>query len=325
MYLRKLIREKILCNDFIITNPDGEKVKTGDFREEFNTLRSYLVNNIPEDRSVAIKLPKDHRYFMVILACMETGVPYIPLKEDFPAHRIEQIKDDSNFYLIIDENKINKILTDSKTSFESRDTKGENPLYIIFTSGSTGRPKGVVISRAAAENYFRWIISLFPNMGVRDNLLQITDFSFDISLNDIALFLGRGPSLFFSSFDGNPFELASNIREYRITAVSTVPNNFNMYLDDRIMEKTTPKTLKYCLIGGARFSFGLYKKCEKHLFKDCHVYNLYGPTECTIYTHIKKIMFNKSDLSKKNISIGRPIINMSSLIIDESNEEWPQK
>ena len=84
-------------------------------------------------------------------------------------------------------------------------------------------------------------------------------------LIDVGLFLYKGATLHFSNFTGNIFTLAYEIEIKRISFLNTVVNNFNMLLEDSIFDRGDFGSLKSVVMGGGRFTYGLYEKCKKHL------------------------------------------------------------
>lgn len=290
----------------------GEFVPAETIILEYQKITSFLAKNAINDKSVGIKQTKDYRYLLTMLACMEIGIPYVPMKNDFPSDRVEQIREDAEFNLIVDDALVSSIVASDQIHCDHvKEVSDRSPLYMIFTSGSTGKPKGVVISRGAASNFSKWMQTYFKEITENDRMLQVTQFTFDISLVEIFIFLEKNVSLYFSKFDQDIFKLAYEIEQYKITALSTVPNNLNMLLEDFLVGRADYSSLKELMIGGARFSYGLYEKCLRHL-KESNVYNFYGPTECTIYSHIKKMDYSKSDLNDHNISIGTPVSNVTA-------------
>jgi len=76
------------------------------------------------------------------------------------------------------------------------------------------------------------------------------------------------------------------------------------------------------MIGGSRFSYGLYEKCLNSFDKTANIYNVYGPTESTVYSHGHKLTFDESvDCHEKNISIGTTLPGVGCRISDQ-NELW---
>ena len=279
-----------------------------DTSQVYLNIRNALLKANKGFQPVGIRLPKEPEYFLCILACMELGIPYVPLKEDFPESRIKEISEDADIGLFIDSEFLSEIQTDKHIAADvnNRKLSDDMPLYIIFTSGSTGRPKGVVISRGAFVSYLNWLEQYIKDVDAEDRLLQVTEFTFDISLIDLVLFLTKKPSIYFTDFGGAIFKMAQEIAKYKITTINTVPNNINMLLSDFIATKADFTSLRCVMIGGARLSYGLYNKLSQY-FKDKFVSNFYGPTEFTIYSHAKKIEFSEQeDCRDSNVSIGIP-------------------
>jgi amino acid adenylation domain-containing protein len=328
VYIRQLIETRLNGNDFKFFDCQKQLVSMEKVRKEYNAIKNYLLDHHSSEKDcLAIKLTKDYRYLLTMLACMEIGIPYIPMKSDYPENRIEQIKEDSKFTLLVTDQNIEILVSYSQQSIiKLSEISPERAMYIIFTSGSTGRPKGVIIQRKAATNFFQWMDAYFPNVTKQDRLLQVTEFTFDISLVDVGLFLLKNVEVYFTSFENNIFKLGFEIETHKITALNTVPNNLNMFLSDMVADRMDYKSLKHLFIAGSRFSFGLYQKCQKYFTPDVNLYNLYGPTECTVYSHGKKISFHdQDDCSEHNVSIGQPLTNLFSVIVQDGEVVKPHE
>lgn len=325
--LREAIQRR-LDSPLCIYNREGILVPDLQVKKEYLTIRQYLLDHHSQDLDcVAIKQIKDYRYFLTILACMEIGIPYIPLKYDYPMDRVEQIREDAKFTLLLDDPKMLEVLSYSgKVQTTLPPVSSEKNLYIIFTSGSTGRPKGVIIQRKALENFYSFMDSSFTKVTSTDRLLQVTEFTFDISLVDVGFFLLKNVVMHFSHFDNNIFKLGFEIETHRINVLNTVPNNLNMFLSEHVAERMDYSCLRHLYIGGARFSYGLYQKCLKYLSPEVDIFNFYGPTEATVYCHVKKIQFDESvDCTDSNVSIGEPLTGVSAHIVLEEKKAAPHE
>jgi acyl-coenzyme A synthetase/AMP-(fatty) acid ligase len=317
MLIRELIQNR-LNSSINIFNREGLAIPESQIKSEYQAIRQYLLDFHSEAHNcVAIKQHKDYRYFLTMLACMEIGIPYIPMKYDYPMDRVEQIKEASNFTILIDDEKVKELLNyKNKVNFKLPEISPERNMYIIFTSGSTGRPKGVIIQRQALGNFFEFMDKTFTKVTDKDRLLQVTEFTFDISLVDVAFFLTKNVDMHFSNFDNNIFKLGFEIETHRISVLNTVPNNLNMFLSELVAERMDYQCLKHLYIGGARYSYGLYQKCLKYFRPDVEIYNFYGPTEATVYCHVKKITYNESiDCVEGNVSIGGTLPGVDAHIV----------
>ena len=299
-------------------------------RDKYLSLKNHLKKNCKTGDRVAINLEKDYQYMIVMLVCLELGLTFIPLNKKLPKQRIDTILDIAKPALLINDEhgdfECDQILLGDILeieSFESHpcvEVPEDDIAYIIFTSGSTGKPKGVMIKRKSYANFVQWVEWYFSVINDNDRLLNTADFTFDLSLIDVALLLSKNVHFFISNFNGNVFKLMSEIEKEKITTMATVPNNFQMLLLKGVYERGNISSLQYLLIGGARFSYGLYNKFKENL-KDVNIYNLYGPTEATVYCSVKKIEFNDADCFEENISVGKAILNTDIKIVDEGNND----
>ena len=320
MYLTSLIQSYIHNPENSYISAENKEIVPSHIIKEYSSIKNYLLDNFTSDDIIGICLTKDYVYMLTMLACMEVGLTYVPLNINWPKHRIAQIKKLASLCYIFHNSDIMNITNYSKISKKTTFNKSAHKaLYIIFTSGSTGEPKGVIIKRESLENFFRWMESYFE-VTEQDILLQVTDFSFDMSLVDIAFLLIKNLKVVFSVFSADVFRLGYEIENYKISIVNTVPNNINMLLSDNVKDRVNFNSLNTIIVGGARFSYGLYKKLQ--FFKEIQTYNFYGPTEATVYATIKKIDHNeKTDMFNHNISIGKPIANVKAKIINIQKNE----
>jgi acyl-coenzyme A synthetase/AMP-(fatty) acid ligase len=319
MKISQIIQNRIYSSEFKITDKNGVFISVKQVRKEYSAIKGYLHNNLKPHEIIAIKATKDYRYLLTVLAAFDLGITYIPMMESYPDHRVQQIREDSDFKLLLTDEIIAEVVNSGLTFEGSQgEVSLEHTAYIIFTSGSTGKPKGVMIPRRAILNFIEWVGEEFSYVSSSDSLLQVTEFTFDIVFTDVALFLTRNVSVFFSNFQNDLFRFAFEIETYKISTLSTVPNNLSMLLSDVMKDRVDLSSLKSLMIAGARFSFGLYQKCKDQLGTQIHLFNLYGPTESTVYSHGKKMTFNEElDCAGLNISIGKPLLNVTALIFKD--------
>ena len=308
-YISSLIQGKCKLYD-----ANGIVINQDVIFNDYNRIKNYLYANFNENDIIGINLTKNYKYLLALLACMEIGITYIPLRKKWPESRVEQIQSISEC-TIIDDITWEDISTFSS---EERDNSfkitSDKTLYIMFTSGTTGVPKGVIIKRESYENFLLWLDEYFNKINDKDRMLFTTDFTFDISLVDIGLLLVKHLNLYISSFENDILQLLFELDKFKITVHSTVPYNYTMMVNSHILHKADISNLKSLILAGSRFPYGLYQFFKESL-SYVDVYNAYGPTEATIYVTCHHMNYS-NDILDHNISIGQPVNGCNVQIID---------
>jgi thioesterase domain-containing protein/acyl carrier protein len=153
-------------------------------------------------------------------------------------------------------------------------------------------------------------MALEPGINENDRLLSITTISFDIAGLELYLPLIKGATLILAEHetarDGRL--LLELLKKENISFLQATPTTWLMLLDSGWSK---PLPIK-ALCGGEAMPIDL----AKELINKCDtLWNVYGPTETTIWSSIKQI---KADDAL--ITIGKPIANTQFYIIDEQGQ-----
>ena len=313
-------RAHVACTGAIaLHDHDGRALEIGETRRVYLALCNHL-SALPPSQPVGLLLDRHPRYVLAICAALETARPFVPLNLDWPASRRERVVeltackvlDDASFDAICRREDAGP----RRAVASAPSPSAERVAYIMCTSGTSGTPKAVVISRDAFSNFVSWVDSYFSTITERDRVLLTAEFTFDMSLLNIALLLnGRGRH-YVSNVKGDAFELAAQIERDQITTLVTVPNTMSSLLMTAVMRRRKLGCIEHLLLGGSRFSYGVYDAIQHHLPK-ARCYNLYGPTECTVYSHAKTIAGDpERDMLDFNVSVGQPIRGTTCLVMD---------
>ncbi|WP_040496710.1 non-ribosomal peptide synthetase, partial [Fulvivirga imtechensis] len=183
--------------------------------------------------------------------------------------------------------------------------------YIIYTSGSTGKPKGVDIMHRSVVN-FLLSMKKKPGMVSSDKLLAVTTYTFDISVLEFFLPLITGGQVLLAgeSDAKDPSTLIRMIRTEQPTIMQATPSTWNMMFANGW---TGSKTLKV-LSGGERLPEELALKLLK---SSGEVWNMYGPTETTIWSTTGKVRLGYGS------NVGSPIDNTTVYVLSERQQLLP--
>lgn len=287
-----------------------------------NQIAEYLIAAYgKEDKSpVTVLLERSTYMVVVLLGILKSGRSYIPLDSTFPLDRLNYIIVDSQTKILICENENVLGITEGLSvltlenivaGIDEFEGNIATPIpstaiaYIIYTSGSTGNPKGVEIRHQSLTNFLT-SIKLKPGINSNDLLFSVTTYSFDISILEFFAPLISGATLYIASQHilSEPNLIIKKMEEIKPTIIQATPSFYQMLFN---AEWQGGKELKV-LCGGDLLSESL---AGKLLNNSLEVWNMYGPTETTIWSSIKKI-----EQSNDASNIGSPINNTQFYIVD---------
>lgn len=280
-----------------------------------------------QDR-VVIYLDRTPRLLSILLALQWLEITYIPVDLSIPIERLRVIIEDSKAYAIlydtahhldygslpclkIDLANIERPPLPENATIDIHTPNQNSLAYIIYTSGSTGTPKGVAISRGALNNFLTSMSEYFLKEE-HELSLAITTIAFDIAALELYLPLWQQKSIFLANGQQHkdPHSIVKLLNDYPITLLQATPAMWSMLVS---MEwKNKSKLIALC--GGESLSHAL---AQRLLVNVTELWNMYGPTEATVWCSLKQIQPNEP------ITIGRPIHNMEMVVLDEKLRIMP--
>ncbi len=310
---------------------EDEKMTYSELNEKANKLANYLKNNgVNSNEIVGIMLPRSIELISTILGVKKSGACYLPIDPTYPAQRIEYMLKNSEAKVLItnDElynnikypNKISANYTNMEIYSENsvnveREICGEDLAYVIYTSGSTGLPKGVKITNS---NLYNFIIGLKEKIDFSEDktMVSVTTISFDIFGLEIWGSLTSGMTLVVANENEQhiPTLLNKLCIKNNVDMIQTTPSRYSLMFDE-IENTEFLKGVKDILVGGEPIDEDLLYKMQE--CSNAKIFNLYGPTETTIWSTVK-------DLSEeKMITIGKPIANTEVYVLDNNLQPVP--
>ncbi|MEE0929527.1 MAG: condensation domain-containing protein, partial [Acutalibacteraceae bacterium] len=308
-------------NDGIALTFGQEHIGYKQLDSYINKFAGYLrCNGVGRESIVAIMMDASIDMVIAILGIIKAGGAYLPIDKKTPKDRIDFILKDSNSKMLIADEQIHQsaIIFNRNTlpDINCEIYNINNPsdlLYVIYTSGSTGKPKGVMVKH---ENVCNFIYAMKDSIHLHTykKILLLTTICFDISVLEMIVPLTLGLEVVIASniMQNDMRSLLNYIKSTEIDILQFTPSRFNMLTMFEGWEEAL-YNVKTILIGGESFSENLLKKLSK--LPELEIYNMYGPTETTIWSTVSKI-----DISDQIITIGKPINNTQIYILNDNKE-----
>ena len=320
-----------LFEEQVLLNANVTAITYNDFSYSYNQLNErvnqiahlLIIKGIKNGDIVGVCLSRSVDMIAAVLAVYKTGAAYLAFDPEHPSKRINNILQLAEAKFVLTELVYTNLFYSLVTQIniqESIDLSVENPSikvpthstsFVLFTSGSTGEPKGVLLTHKGLTNV---ILGLQKKIDFKsgNKLLLVTTIIFDLAQADIFLPLITGGEIILTTNDeakdGNA--LLKLIKDRQIDYLEASPATYKYMLETGWVEKL-PIKLTSC--GEA-----LSKDLAIELLKRCNeLYNMYGPTETTIYATAAKI--NEID----EIAIGKPFQNTQIFILDKAGTLLP--
>ncbi|WP_054815847.1 non-ribosomal peptide synthetase [Nocardia arizonensis] len=281
----------------------------------------------PED-VVALRLPRDERVVIAVLAVLAVGAAYVPLDLALPPARVESILRQANPRLVlVSDGRDGDLDPETVLDLDTFDLVGHataeidsapvdpaQAAYIIFTSGSTGEPKGVVNSHAAVVSYFadhraRVYRPATARLGRRLRIAHAWSMSFDASWQPmVGLLDGHAVHLFDEAAMRDARHLVEGLRRHAIDMIDTTPSMFRQLAAAGLLDRP-PAVLA---LGGEAIDTQLWARLRA--LRDVAVHNCYGPTETTVEAVVADV--TAPGEGPATPTIGGPTAGTSAYVLD---------
>ena len=321
-------------------NPDAVALKADDitytYREldaRANQLANLLIaQGLPTESFVGVCTDRSSHMVVALLGVLKAGCAYLPMDPGYPADRLAFMIEDTRARVVLSLSS----LKDKLPAFEGEvllldelgarldQASAERPAcralpgnlaYVIHTSGSTGKPKGVIIPHDAVTN-FLVTMAQRPGLAASDVLLAVTTISFDIAGLELYLPLSVGARLVLASREvaSASEKLMEKLTAEGITVMQATPATWQLLYGGGWPGDPDLKVL----CGGEALS----PELADRLLRSCRsVWNVYGPTEATIWSTVHRV--DAEDGKAGSVSIGRPIANTRIYIVDRLFQPVP--
>lgn len=294
---------------------------------EVNKLRTSL-QEVP-DEHIGLVANNDLSTYAAIFALWMEGKSYVPLHPLQPLKRCLDIVGQVGIKTIIDssnETRYTEIKVIRAAELKDKGLPTTPPAtfdarrlaYILFTSGSTGRPKGVCITLGNVAAFVDSMRALGLRLDENDRCLQMFDLTFDMSVGSYLQPLLSGACLYTVGCDRIKWQEALRLMEdYRLTEAHLVPSVIH-YLKPYFSEIHLPD-MRFVYFAGEGLpadDVAGWKKC----LPNAEVWNVYGPTENTVYSTGYLIPATHIQAHNGIVGIGKALKNSLIQVIDDDGK-----
>ncbi|BAZ20880.1 amino acid adenylation domain-containing protein [Kalymmatonema gypsitolerans NIES-4073] len=305
---------------------DSQQLTYSNLNAKANQLAHHLVSlGVGPEVLVAICAERSTDMLVGLLAILKAGGAYVPLDPIYPPERLAYILEDSCACVLLTQQAVADKLPDFRgrvvyldkdwpnwqsSSNPNSNVCAENLAYAIYTSGSTGRPKGVQICHRAVVNFLS-SMSTQPGIVSSDVLVAVTTITFDIAALELFLPLSTGARLVLTPdliADGGQSTAA--LATSSATIMQGTPATWRTLMQVGFVGNPQLKIL----CGGEALDREL---AAQLLERADSLWNMYGPTETTIWSAVSQVQAGSS------VSIGQAIANTQFYILDTNLQPVP--
>ena len=310
----------------------NQSLTYADLSQKSNQLAQYLQSlGVMPDTLIALACDRGLEMIIGLLGILKAGAAYVPIDPAYPIDRVAFMLEDARINILLTTDHLEEIFTSFQIQIIRLDgdwnsivatndgsnlkdqAQSESLAYLIYTSGSTGKPKGVQIQHRSMVNF---LVTMWEKPGLKpdDILLSVTTLSFDIAAVELLLPLTVGATIILVgrdiATDGNA--LRKVLEDSSVTVMQATPTTWLMLL---AAGWTGSKQLTVFCTGEA-LPYNLAQQLHPTVQS---LWNMYGPTETTIWATIHDMQ--SSDIQR--ITIGHPIANTQIYIVDPQLQVLP--
>lgn len=297
------------------------------YEKSVSVSNKLLGMEIRPNDIVGLMMNRNVDMISTMIGILRVGASLLPIDKDFPEERIKYILSNSKCTLLLSDEKdrdygisvlgIENLYEERYISNHAgKNKKGvssDNIAYVMYTSGSTGKPKGVMISHRAILAFIDGITRLVK-FGVGKRILAVATISFDLSIVELVVSLTLGMTIVLAQEHtiNNSRRLLEYIKDKKVDILQMTPSRMSLLIeasrDYSWLEGTSE-----ILLGGERFPEKLAVFLKNNT--NARIYNLYGPTETTIYCTGSEIG------NKCKLTVGKPFYGTQIYVLDEEQNE----
>ena len=287
-----------------------------------NRIAAYIVSKgLGAEDVVSVLIPRCEWMPIASIGVLKAGCAYQPLDPSYPKERLNFMMQDASAKLLIADEELRPIVDEYEgevlltkdimnlpaAEAPEVDIKPDQLFILLYTSGSTGVPKGCQLIHRNLVAFCHWYHQMF-DLKPGNKVAAYASYGFDANMMDTYPALTCGATVYIVPEElrldlialNEYFEQNGITHSFMTTQVcyqfaTSVENHTLQYLStggEKLASLTPPQGIKF--------------------------YNLYGPTESTVF-----ITYFLVDRKMKEIPIGKAPKNVRLYIVDPQGHRLP--
>lgn len=299
---------------------NGKSYTFGELKDRSDGLAAYLISKgIRREDRVAFLLKRDGDMLAAMLGILKAGAAYLPVDPALPKERICYMLENAGAKLLLRSEEIKlqgevpcpvllPVFGGDKTKLPVKGRTGEDVLNVIYTSGTTGQPKGVMMVHKAVSNLAAHVDTILGNEN--SCVLCASNCVFDVFTIETLLALARGRHISVADEEEMllPWKMAERMKRDGATVLQLTPSRMQMCLHEASFAEVLART-EVLILMGEPWTLALKERIRG--LTNARIFNIYGPTETSVYNC-------QGDITEDNaIHIGKPIGNCRYYLLDQ--------
>lgn len=327
-----LDQSKTVLDDFLDSvkkYPDNIAVVYKDKKytyKEVDDITTRIANELikcgaGKEKVVSILIHKSEYIVLASLSVIKSGAAYQPLDPTYPEDRLNFMVNDSKAVILIRDDDLDNLIHDFKgkeiltsnllsykddTPIKSK-PEAKDLFIMLYTSGSTGLPKGVMLEHGNIHTFTKFHRHVLE-IDEKSHVSAYASYGFDADMMDLYPTLTSGATLYVIPDDMrlNLVELGEYFENNKITH-----SFITTQVGRQFASEISCSSLKYFAVGGE-------KLVPMNPPKGYKFFNLYGPTEGTVYCTMQLV-----DKLYYRIPIGKALPTYKMYVLDKNKKRLP--